>query len=107
MEQVFLNVSDRLQDEYRISAHDYTKEFLENSFKQYTPDIQITKAEKTYIGENKAFLIYYVNPSNSTKAIEIYFFKDAYAFVLTATSKIDKFADNEITFLETLYSLKF
>jgi hypothetical protein len=104
---ILVNVSDRLQDEYSISAHDYTKEFFENSFKQYTPDIQITKAEKTYIDKNKAFLIHYVNPSNSTKAIEIYFFKDAHAFVLTATSKIDKFADNEITFLETLYSLKF
>lgn len=104
---ILVNVSDRLQDEYSISAHDYTKEFFENSFKQYTPDIQITKAEKIYIDKNEAFLIHYINPNNSTKALEIYFFKGAYAYVLTATSKIDKFTVNEITFLETFYSLKF
>jgi len=104
---IIVNISDRLQDEYGISAHDYTKEFLENSFKQYTPNIQITKAEKTFIDKNEAFLIHYINPTNSTKALEIYFFNSAYAYVLTATSKIDKFTDNEITFLETFYSLKF
>jgi hypothetical protein len=104
---IIVNISDRVPEEYGISAHDYTKEFLENSFIQYSPDIQITKTEKTFIDNNKAFLIHYINPSNSTKALEIYFFKGDYAYVLTATSKSDKFDENEITFLEIFYSLKF
>lgn len=104
---ILVNVSDRLPEEYNISAHDYTKEFLENSYRQYTPDIRVTKAEKTYIDNNKAFLIHYINPSKSLKALEIYFYKEHKAYVLTATTKISQFTDYENVFLETYKSLKF
>jgi hypothetical protein len=104
---ILVNVSDRLPEEYNISAHDYTKEFLENSYRQYTPDIRVTKAEKTYIENNKAFLIHYVNPSKSLKAHEIYFYKGDKAYVLTATTKLSQFADYENVFMQTYKSLKF
>jgi hypothetical protein len=104
---ILVNVSERLPEEYNISAHDYTKEFLENSYRQYTPDIRVTKAEKTYIDNNKAFLIHYINPSKSLKALEIYFYKGDKAYVLTATTKISQFADYENIFMETYKSLKF
>jgi len=104
---ILVNVSDRLPEEYNISAHDYTQEFLENSYRQYTPDIKVTKAEKTYIDNNKAFLINYINLSKSLKALEIYFYKGDKAFVLTATTKISQFPEYENIFMETYKSLKF
>jgi len=104
---ILVNVSDRLPEEYNISAHDYTKEFLENSYRQYTPDIKVTKAEKIFIDNNKAFLIHYIDPSKSLKALEIYFYKGDKAYVLTATTKITQFSDYENIFMETYKSLKF
>lgn len=104
---ILVNVSDRLPEEFNITAHDYTKEFLENSYRQYTPDIKITKAERTFIDNNKAFLIHYVNPTKSLKALEIYFYKGNKAYVLTATTKITQFPDYENIFMETYKSLKF
>jgi len=104
---ILVNVSDRLREEYNITAHDYTKEFLENSYRQYTPDIRVTKAEKIYLDNNKAFLINYVNPSSGLKALEIYFYKGDKAYVLTATTKISQFPDYENIFMETYKSLKF
>jgi hypothetical protein len=104
---MLVNISDRFPDEYRISAHDYTKEYLESSFKQTIPDIEIVKAEKLIIDNNKAFLIHYIVPSRDSKALEIYFFKGDFAYVLTATSSINKFSENETTFLNTFKSIKF
>lgn len=100
---ILVNVSDRTQEEYNITAHDYSKELLEKAM----PEIQITKVEKTYINNIEAFLIYYNSSVNSTTTIEVYLFNGDHAYVLTATSKSDKFSENETTFLETIYSLKF
>jgi len=104
---MLVNISDRFSDEYRISAHDYTKEYLESSFKQTNPDINIVKTEKTFIDNNKAYLIHYIVPNENLKALEIYFFKGDFAYVLTATSRINNFTENESTFLNTFKSLKF
>lgn len=104
---ILVNVSDRLPEEYNLTAHDYTKDFLENSYRQYTPDIRVTKAEKIYLDNNKAFLINYVNPSSGLKALEIYFYKGDKAYVLTATTKISQFPDYENIFMDTYKSLKF
>ena len=104
---ILVNVSERLSDEYKITAHDYTKEFLENSIKTYNPEISITKSEKMFIDGNKAFLIHYIIPSQQYKVLEIYFYKGDNAYVLTASTKISEFYNYENIFLETYKSIKF
>jgi len=104
---ILINVSPRRPEEYNITAHDYSKEMFEKEFRQYTPQTAISRAEKTYISGEKAFLIYYTNPSNSTKALEIYTFKGSNAFVFTATSKTSQFQNYESIFLKTFNSFKF
>jgi hypothetical protein len=104
---ILINVTKRLPAEYSITAHDYTKEFFETSFKTQTPEIELISAEKSYIDEIQAFLISYVNSQNSLKSIEIYFYKDDLAYVLTATTPLKNFYNSERIFLETFYSLKF
>jgi len=106
-ESIIINVSKRLQEEYNITAHDYTIEMVENSLKQFNAEIVITNSEKIFIDKKEAFLIYYLNPSNSTKALEIYFYYGSNAYVLTATAKLDKFSEYENVFLDTFNSLKF
>ena len=106
-ESILINVSDRLPEEINITAHDYTKEFLENSYRQYSPNIRVTKAEKIFIDNNKAFLINYVNPPKPLKALEIYFYKASKTYVLTATCNIEEFEEFEKIFLNTFHSMKF
>lgn len=104
---ILVNVTPRRPEEYNITAHEYSKEMFEKEFSQYTPAITISKAEKIYISGEKAFLINYTNPSNSTKALEIYTFKGSNAFVFTATSKTSQFNNYESIFLKTFNSFKF
>lgn len=104
---ILINVSDRLPEEKNITAHDYSKEYIEQSYNQFNADIKVTNAEKIFIDNIDAFLINYTNPRNSTKILEIYFFKGDFAYVLTATTQDTKFSDNEPIFLKAFYSLKF
>lgn len=104
---IIINVTPRRPEEYKITAHDYSKEMFEQEFKQYSPSVTISKAEKLYLAGEKAFLINYVNSSNSTKAIEIYTFKGDNAYVFTATTKVNQFQKLEAMFLKTFNSFKF
>lgn len=104
---ILINVTPRRPEEYNTTAHDYNKEMFEREFKQYTPTVTLSKAEKTFISGEKAFLIHYNNPSNSTKAVEIYTFKGNNAYVFTATTKVNQFQTYEPVFLKTFNSFKF
>jgi len=104
---ILINVTLRTAAEYNITAHDYSKEMLEREFRQYSPSISITKAEKIYISGEKAFLIHYSNPSNNTKATEIYLYKGKYAYVFTATCKASLFKQYESIFLDSFNTFKF
>jgi hypothetical protein len=104
---ILVNVSARYPDEYEITAHDYSKEILENSYRQLDWDFRILENRKILIENNKAFLIIYEVPSKHVKAMEIYFFKDDNAFTLTGKSGKNEFDSNEETFFNTLTSIKF
>jgi len=104
---IIINISERLPEEYNITAHNFSKDYFINLFKQYPIDISLTKAEKVYIRDIEAFLINYINGSNETKALEIYLYRQDYAYVLTATTSVDNFSSLENTFLSTLNSIKF
>jgi hypothetical protein len=104
---ILINVTPRRPEEYNITAHDYSKEMLEKEFRQYTPSITVSKAEKVFIDGEKAFLIHYNNSSNNTKALEIYTYRGTNAYVLTATTKTNQFASYESVFLKAFNSIKF
>jgi hypothetical protein len=104
---ILINVTKREAAEYNITAHDYSKEMFEREFKQSTPNNSVSKAEKIYISGEKAFLINYQDPKGLTKAIEIYFYRKNFAFVLTGTTSIEKFEEFENVFINTCNSLKF
>lgn len=104
---ILINVTPKRPEEYNISAHDYSKEMFVQEFKQYTPTVTLSKAEKTYISNEKAFLIHYNNSSNNTKALEIYTYKGNNAYVFTATTKIGQFQTYEPLFMKAFNSFKF
>jgi hypothetical protein len=103
---IIINVTKRLAEEYSITAHNYSKEMFEKEFERYTPECSIVKAEKTFIDGCNAFMIYYINSNVKTEALEIYLFKNAYAYVLTGTSGIELFPDYEKIFLTTFNTIK-
>lgn len=105
---ILINVSPRLPEEMKITGHDYSKELLVESFRQNNSKTYILVAEKTYIADCKAFQIVYTNQSNSNlKALEIYFFRGNYAYVLTATTKSAQFGSYERIFKNVFKSLTF
>jgi len=102
---ILINVSPRLREEYSISAHDYSKEFFENSFKQNNLKMPILETEKFYFAGYKAFKMISYNPLNTNlKVYEIYFFRNTYAYVLTATTSSRLYNDYEKIFNEVFDS---
>lgn len=104
---IVVAVYPRTKEEYSISAHDYTKEVMEQLFQQQNLSHIIVKSEKNFIDNHKAFMIYYTSPTYNTKAIEVYFYKENFAYVITAMTKENNFNDFEEVFKKSIYSLKF
>ncbi|MBN1182372.1 MAG: hypothetical protein JXB49_08810 [Bacteroidales bacterium] len=104
---ILINVTPRRPEEYSITAHDYSKEMFDKEFAQYSPNTKVSKAEKTYLSGEKAFLTHYINTSNNTKALEIYTYKGNYAYVFTATTKATQFQTYEPLFMKVFNSFKF
>lgn len=104
---IVVAVYPRTKEEYSINAHDYTKEVMEQLFKQQGLSHKIVYSEKNYLANQKAFMIYYTSPAYNKKAIEVYFYKENYAFVLTAMANEPNFKDFEEIFKKSIYSLKF
>lgn len=105
-QSILVNVSHRLPQEYSITAHDYTAQFLENSIRPNNPGFKIIKWGKIYLSGERTFLIYYTNSSENIKAIECYIYYKDSAYVLTATSNMNDFSAYEKVFLTTINTLK-
>jgi len=104
---ILVNVSPRQQDEYNITAHDYTKDMLEQSFKQGAPNVVITYTEKLIVSGEKAFLIEYENGYPNMKSMECYFYHNDYAFVLTCACEKSKFSNYKQLFKNSINSFSF
>lgn len=103
---ILINVTSRLKEEYSITAHDYSAKMFESEIRKSNPAFKIVKTEKTYIDQEKAFLIYYTDAS-PLRAIECYIFYKDNAYVITATCETKIFSTYENLFLKTIKSLKF
>jgi hypothetical protein len=105
---IAINVTPRLPEEYAITAHSYSKEFMEKNFKENNLNTTILETEKIYFAGNKAFKMISYNPHNlNLKAYEIYFYKDNYAYVLTATTTLSLYNDYEKIFIKIFDSFWF
>lgn len=103
---ITVNVSKRLAEEYQITAHDYTKEFLEESFKQATPNAYITWTEKTVISGENAFLFEQEGSHPNLKAMNCYLYHNDKAFFITATCEKTRFDNYRQLFRKCIESLK-
>ncbi|MCW5914913.1 MAG: hypothetical protein KIT66_09920 [Chitinophagaceae bacterium] len=105
---ITVNVTQRLKDEYGITAHDYSKDMLQESFRANGEKTLITYSEKLIISGQNAFLIEFINavPDLDLKMMQCYFFYKNLAFVITATSETKKFSSYRATFLKTIKSIK-
>jgi len=104
---IMVDVNDRLPEEYNYTAHDYTKEMIENGTKKVAPNFNILRSEKIYIDGQKAFLIEYVNGlSSHLKAIECFLFFKKYAFVITASAPEHDFENYRQYFEYSIKTLK-
>ncbi len=102
---IIINVSPREAEEYNYTVHDYTKEALEEGIKQGNPTFAILKAEKLFIGGEKAFLIDYTASAYDAEAFECYIFYNDIVFTITATSTPAEFSKFKTIFLNTIKSL--
>lgn len=102
-----INVSTRRPEEKGVTAHDYTKELIENIYRQINSLVKVGNTKKNYIDKTKAFLVESVNPENSTSVLEVYFYKDDLAYLMTGTCRNNDYIICRQEFLDTFYSLKF
>jgi len=103
---ISVNVSPRRAEEYNFTAHDYTKEMLEEAFRQATPNVSITYSEKLVVSNEKAFLIEHENSHPDLKSMECYLYHKDFAFVITGTCEESRFSNYRTLFRNCITSLK-
>ena len=104
---ILVNVTARTAEEYKITAHDYTKDFIESGIRQYAPNYTITKWDKVYIDGQDAFLFESVGgASPNLKSIECDFYYKDYAFVITASCMSNFYAEYEELFKKVIRSIE-
>lgn len=105
--QIIINVTDRQPEEYDITAHDYSKDLLENSFRQFSPNLEIISDKKIYIDGQDAFMIEYIGGIKSVKVMETHLFYRDKAFVITAMMYAKKFDRYRELFTKATKSIRF
>lgn len=101
-----VNVSERLNEEYSINAHDYSQQFMESIMRPSHPNFKIHQSEKVIIDGEKAFMYTYSNNDGLT-AIGCYIFHGDKVYLLTGTSPTKYFDSNRDTFSNSIKSLIF
>ena len=105
---ILVNVTQRLPEEYSITAHDFSKEMLEQMYRQASPNIIISRAEKVYVGGQMAFLIEYSGGvSSKLKAMECYIYYSDKVFLITGTAGKIRFDNYKQLFEDALMSISY
>ena len=104
---ITINVSARLEEEYSITAHDYTKEMLQESFTSNAEKTFITYSEKIIISGQNAFLVEFIDAFQDIdlKVMQCFFFYNNLAFVITCTSETKNFTTYKPMFLKSIKSI--
>lgn len=103
---ITINVTDRLKEEYKISAHYYTKEMMEQGMIQAYPNFTITRCEKILIDNTKTFLMYNYGEHPKLSSMKAYFYYKDKAYVVNCTTETSRFKNYEILFLNAIKSIK-
>ena len=103
---ISVNITDRLPQEYEISAHDYTKVMFEQGMRQVYPNYSITRCEKIVINGTKTFLICSYGEHPKLSSMYTYFFHRDKAYVVNCTSETSRFDSYESLFLNVIKSIK-
>ncbi|MEQ8324032.1 MAG: hypothetical protein RID18_16305 [Cytophagales bacterium] len=101
------NVTDRLPQEYNITAHYYNDGMLERDMKSIFPNFNITYSEKTYVAGEKAFIYEYTGSHPSLKGINCTFFKGNKVYVITCSAEKSSFNNYKPLFMKSIKSIKF
>lgn len=104
---ITVNVTNRLKEEYSITAHDYTKAFLEQTNRTIFPNYTIISTSKILLDGQKAFLVESIGSSSQLKEIECYVFYKDKAYLVTCTAPIIKFENYRPLFEKAIHSIDF
>lgn len=104
---VILNVSPRLPEEKGLSVTNFTKEYFEQGIKPSNPTFKVLSTEKLKIDGENAFIMVFTNSEYGIKSMECYMFRGDIAFVITTSSPINLFDQNQELYRKTILSLKF
>jgi len=100
-----LNVTDRLPDEYNITAHNYSKEMLERETISIFPNYTITYSEKTYVGGEKAFICENYGMFKNLSMMHCYFYYKNKAYVITCATESARFKNYKTLFKSAIKSI--
>lgn len=102
-----VNVTDRLPEEYQITAHEYTREMFESQYKSLFPNYEIHSTDKIKLDGINAFLIDVSGTVNSNlRQLSIFLYHEDKAYVITATAESENFDRYIPLFKKTLDSFK-
>lgn len=105
---ILVNVTERQPEEHGMTAHDYSKEMLLESYRAATPNVKITRAEKIYIDHQKAFLIECSGGvSSNLMQMECYIYYRDFVYLLTATAPVVSFGNYRGLFETAIKSVDF
>lgn len=104
---ITVNVTNRLKEEYSITAHDYTKAFLEQTNRPIFPNYTVISTSKILLDGQKAFLVESIGSSAQLKEIECYLYYKDKAYLVTCTAPIIKFENYRPLFEKAIHSIDF
>lgn len=105
---ISVNVTQRQPEEFGITAHDYSKEYLENDIRQALPNYTITRSQKIIIDGQKAFLCEDIGgPSSLLKVMDCYIFYKDKVYLIMAVAPIPKFDNYRVLFEAAIKSFDF
>ena len=104
---IILNVSPRLPEEKGLSVTNYSKEYFEQGIKPFNPTFKVLSTEKLKIDGENAFIMVFTASEYGIKSMECYLFRGDIAFVITTSSPMNAFNENQEIFRRTILSLKF
>lgn len=103
---ITVNVTDRLPEEYEITAHNYTKEMLEQGMRQAYPNFTITRCERILIGNTKTFFTCNYGEHPKLSSMKAFFYHKDKAYVVNCTTETSRFKSYEKLFWEVIKSIK-
>ena len=104
---ISINITDRLQEEYKISSHSYTKEMMEEGMRQGCPNYTITRCEKILIDNAKVFLICNYGEHPKLSSMKAFFYYKDKAYLVNCTTETNRFEAYKTLFQNVIMSIKF